>query len=872
MAKSRVASRFLVTNDPRISAFDALPSAILVWEYDPPLASAADLRLVAANLAAEGIGPQWPMRELVGRRRSEIQPSIDALDELYLAVARTGRTHELRGLRDPQGAIFDARVFPLPGQRLAVSFDNVTERRQVEEAHRAIFERAHDAILIIDPDTEVILEAGPAALALYGRDVVGVSMFELSRNHRPGMSQKILDEGFVQFQTTHVRADGRDLHLDVHARSIVYNGRSVVAGISRDITEEVEARRSLEASEEKYRALIANVPVLIWTADAEGGSEFLSGSVFPVTGFTREEMSTELWLSRLHPDDLPRVSSGFQALIADGVPLAVEYRYLRKNGRWAWLYDQAAQSYLRDGRRLVDGVTQDITDRKRGELQQLALAELGRRALAYGDDQSLIDDACRIVVDVLEVPKSSVLLLDATEDAFFVAAACGVKVTPEFRVPNEPTRLAAQTFARREVITYDNIPEERRFDTSDMVRLDTRAGVCVPIAGRTRGFGVMHAHTNEPREFTAREAAFLQSIANILAEALQRSSAERELHDAAEEWRDTFDSIQAPLVIAGDGARLTRMNAAALRLSHYRDYTPAIGQPVASLGDDAIWKDIDALARASADRDQAIFMQGVAADGRSWDLLASRSTRGQTIIIATDVTELVRMQDKLLRTERMSEMGALVAGVAHEVRNPLFGISATLDAFENKYGSEQFRGYTSALREQVDRMSALMHALLEYGRPLASPLQPQCIAVVINSAVANAGTLARQHGVTLRSTVPPELVPVPMDRNRMVQVFDNLIANAVQHSRDGGVVAVSAEVSTDEKRVRIAVEDRGPGFRDDDLLRVFEPFFTRRRGGTGLGLSLVRRIVEEHGGTVTAANREEGGAAMLVTLPIAEGN
>jgi len=203
------------------------------------------------------------------------------------------------------------------------------------------------------------------------------------------------------------------------------------------------------------------------------------------------------------------------------------------------------------------------------------------------------------------------------------------------------------------------------------------------------------------------------------------------------------------------------------------------------------------------------------------------------------------------------------------VRNPLFGISATLDAFENHYDMEEFREYIAALREQVDRMSQLMHELLEYGRPFASALHPECIALVVHGSVANAASLARQRDVTLQSAVPPSLMAVPMDRPRMAQVFDNLIANAIQHSRPGGVVSISAEVTGDGRWARIAVEDQGSGFREDDLPRLFEPFFTRRRGGTGLGLSIVHRILDEHGGTVVASNREGGGASMVVTLPIA---
>ena len=343
-----------------------------------------------------------------------------------------------------------------------------------------------------------------------------------------------------------------------------------------------------------------------------------------------------------------------------------------------------------------------------------------------------------------------------------------------------------------------------------------------------------------------------------------------QVHEAAREWRETFDSIHAPIIITDADARLRRMNRAALQLTRFTEYAQAIGQPLVELGDDAVWSDIDALARAGATRGgEAIALQGVDRDGRSWDLLASASARpGQTIIVASEVTELVRMQEKLRRSERMSEMGALVAGVAHEVRNPLFGISATLDAFEVTFGNAQHQQFVVALREQVERMNELMHELLEYGRPVAAASQAEDLVQLIHAAISSVGPLARLAGATVRTHVAAGSdVRVKMDRARMQQVFENLLKNAIEHSPAGGVVDVS--LALEGKQVAIIVEDRGKGFQESDIVHIFEPFFTRRRGGTGLGLSLVWRIVEEHNGTVRASNRPGGGASMTVLLPIA---
>jgi signal transduction histidine kinase len=105
-----------------------------------------------------------------------------------------------------------------------------------------------------------------------------------------------------------------------------------------------------------------------------------------------------------------------------------------------------------------------------------------------------------------------------------------------------------------------------------------------------------------------------------------------------------------------------------------------------------------------------------------------------------------------------------------------------------------------------------------------------------------------------------------MDRRRLLQVFQNLIENAIQHSPQGGVITVTAKVVPEGAHpwIECAIMDSGPGFRKEDLPRIFEPFYTKRRGGTGLGLSIVQRIVEEHHGRIVADNRPEGGAIVTV--------
>jgi signal transduction histidine kinase len=120
----------------------------------------------------------------------------------------------------------------------------------------------------------------------------------------------------------------------------------------------------------------------------------------------------------------------------------------------------------------------------------------------------------------------------------------------------------------------------------------------------------------------------------------------------------------------------------------------------------------------------------------------------------------------------------------------------------------------------------------------------------------------------VENLVENKAATVMVDSERMVQVFRNLIDNAIQHSPRGGVVRIEArETGSDGDRwIECLISDSGPGFRKEDMPNIFKPFFTRRRGGTGLGLSIVQRIIEEHQGSIVASNREEGGAVVQVRL------
>jgi signal transduction histidine kinase len=159
-----------------------------------------------------------------------------------------------------------------------------------------------------------------------------------------------------------------------------------------------------------------------------------------------------------------------------------------------------------------------------------------------------------------------------------------------------------------------------------------------------------------------------------------------------------------------------------------------------------------------------------------------------------------------------------------------------------------------------------MESLLEYGKTWSLDLREGTIDSVVAGVVEGSRQIAAKSSIALDAEIEPGL-PMLMDTNRLAHAFENLINNAIQHSRPEQHVHVRVRAA-DASTIECEVRDEGPGFEAVDLPRIFQPFFTRRRGGTGLGLSIVQRVVDEHGGTITARNADTGGAVLTMRFPM----
>jgi PAS domain S-box-containing protein len=383
---------------------------------------------------------------------------------------------------------------------------------------------------------------------------------------------------------------------------------------------------------------------------------------------------------------------------------------------------------------------------------------------------------------------------------------------------------------------------------------------------------------SHPLIFNGKKARLV--IANDVTERKLLDEKQRHMHtsmqQSAMEWRQTFNAIDFPVLVVDLNGKVKRLNQAAEDIAGF-ETEEVLGHDVSELGEGQPWQKAKELlteirgngASASAEVKDNL-------TGKTWVVtlyliqeFGSVGERG--ILIAQDISKKTELEASLRRGEMMSLLGSLVAGVAHEVRNPLFGISSILDAFETRFcDRSDYLRYTNVLRDEVGRLTVLMEELLEYGRPFKGELFRGSLEEVIAKSLRACLPAAEVAQVRLVNDVRKGLPLAMVDRRRLSKVFVNLIENAIQHSRAGDTVRVEAfEVyDGDESWVDCVVMDSGPGILEQDLPNIFEPFFSKRRGGTGLGLAIAHRIMTEHQGKLIAGNGPKGGACMTARFPV----
>jgi PAS domain S-box-containing protein len=547
-------------------------------------------------------------------------------------------------------------------------------------------------------------------------------------------------------------ADGSWRWLEVSVAPMQWQGAKYVVGVGRDVTERMQAEEQLRAAEARYRTLIEQLPVIVYTADLDtmSSTRYVSPQVEAILGFTPDEWlaDPQLWLKQIHPDDQPRILDEVEAAQASGTPVPGEFRSFTRDGRLVWLQDAAC--IVRDdaGQALfMQGVTLDITQRKQAE-EALRRSEGLYRTLAHN------------------FPNGAVMLFDRDLRHILV----------------DGSGLADMGLTREQV-------EDRRL-----------------------------------------VEAFPPEI----------SAAFEPMYHAALDGRPGVTELQLA------------DHTYAVHALPLRDERGAISGGMVMIQDVTDHKRIE----KTLTEERALLAQRVAE--RTAALSAANA----------ELARAVRLKDEFL------------ASMSHELRTPLnavLGLSEALrEAAYGELNEDQDRALATIV-ESGQHLLELINDILDLAKigagKLELEIEPVELAMIYQASLRLVKQTALKKRITIEAALDPAVRTLHADGRRLKQILVNLLSNAVKFTPAGGRVGLEVRGDAARHTVELTVWDTGIGIAPEQMVRLFQPFvqidsrLARQYEGTGLGLSLVYRMVEMHGGSVAVSSQPGQGSRFTVSLP-----
>jgi PAS domain S-box-containing protein len=245
------------------------------------------------------------------------------------------------------------------------------------------------------------------------------------------------------------------------------------------------------------------------------------------------------------------------------------------------------------------------------------------------------------------------------------------------------------------------------------------------------------------------------------------------------------------------------------------------------------------------------------------------------IVIFRDLTKVYRIQEEILKMDRLVSLGKLASGIAHEIRNPLAGIKTTAQALGEEMSlDDPKREYLNRITKEIDRLNELLKTFFSFAKPQTLHLVPCHLKEIINAIIPFLIKEIADKGIRFFEVYHPQLPKIRVDKIQMHQAFLNLFLNAIQAMPSGGELRIEANPvilpSLDGSRqncIKVVVSDSGKGIPPQILPKIFDPFFTTKPKGIGLGLSITYQIIKKHGGTIKVDSQWEKGTSFIINLP-----
>ncbi|MCY7376276.1 MAG: PAS domain S-box protein [Pyrinomonadaceae bacterium] len=659
-------------------------------------------------------------------------------------------------------------------------------------------------------------------------------------------------------------------------------------------------KNSLNFNDQSFGGILQHLPDAVLMIDAKGKIFYSNPAANEVFGFVPNVKNLPEFIDILPADSPLRTPENLAALCQkvaeNGFLKDYETRLLDKDGRSIEVNLIKTVIHQKDGS--PGGfslVVRDVTKTREGEqrisrrnAQLFALIDVAEAITQMTEVDSLLTNILNAVLRVVNLSSGCVHLLNEESESLerVVQENLTVRVSSLIKRFELGEGVIGQTAVLGETLLVDDTSLDRRvarpISSEKIGSLAT-----VPLIGRGDAVrGVLTLFHDAPRIFTAHEKSMLTGIGKQVGVALERAKLSGEVTDAQTEWEETFDAMTDGVSIHAPSGKIRRANASLAQMFGEKAET-LVGIRCCELYHNSKTpRHSCTIMRTVTERQPQKVELTDRIDGRVLRIITDSIVNSENRVIGVvcttrDVTDEKLIERRLIQQERISAIGKITAGIAHEVGTPLNIISANLEFLLRSHQKLQKSEEITAIREQTSNITQIVTQLLDFSRDRS----PEFAAVNINELIKKTvGLLNHQlhnSGVKTNLQLAPYLPTVEGDASQIQQVLFNLITNARQATDTNeqrekilNVVTDTAFLPTETYRqphIVITISDNGRGIPEDALPNVFNPFFTaNKEGGTGLGLAISHRIVQRHHGTLTIENNLTEGVAVKIRLPLGQ--
>jgi diguanylate cyclase (GGDEF)-like protein/PAS domain S-box-containing protein len=438
---------------------------------------------------------------------------------------------------------------------------DITEAKRSEEAlrrFRASMDMSDDMILLVDRKTMRFVDVNEAVCRNLGysrEELLGMTtdaILPMTREELERSYDEMIETGATQGMRSFYRCkDGSALPFESRRRVMRSGDGWLIVATARNIRERIAQEEALRKSNERFDMAVRATNDVIWDWNLLTDEVWWNENYTKVFGYSREtgDHSIQSWYQGIHPDDQGRVIAGVHRVIGSGGEnWSDEYRFRHEDGSWVHVLDRGQVIRDESGRAVrMIGAMADISSRKQAEerihnqaMRQRLIAEFGQQAFASTDVEDVLKRAVELVSVALKSDYCTVLELDREGRQLLMKATAGwpeeLKSSPA--VPIRPGGRLEYVLSHREPLIIDDLPKDGRFPDSPLLKLGVRSGIQVPIFGTAGTYGILSSHSRADMHFGPDDASFLQSVANILAVAIERKNAQERLERLAQ-----FDSL-----------------------------------------------------------------------------------------------------------------------------------------------------------------------------------------------------------------------------------------------------------------------------------------------------------------------------------------